>query len=104
MAQFRKRPLIVDAEPVTEDGFVVERGKTLPVYGGRDWRVTDENGKTYALPDSDFRRTYEPLDEAATEMLQRIVVAVPPPRKPIGEELLDWVAKINRFLARLRPR
>jgi hypothetical protein len=44
MAQFRKRPLIVDAEPATEDGFVEERGQQLPVFAGKDWRVRDENG------------------------------------------------------------
>jgi len=60
-----------------EDGIVIERNKELPVWEGKDWRVTDENGKTYALPDSDLRRTYEPVDDAAKEMLAR-----PMPTRP----------------------
>lgn len=94
MAQFKKRPIIVDAEPVTENGFVEERGKRLPVFAGKDWRVTDENGKTYALPDSDFRRTYEPVDDAAKEMLAR------PPRPAVPVETVDLsrsvVARMTR--------
>jgi hypothetical protein len=52
-----------------EDGIVIERNKELPVWEGKDWRVTDENGKTYALPDSDLRRTYEPVDERQKKCL-----------------------------------
>jgi len=68
MPKFRKRPVVIDAERITEETRVDTREGTLTGYPG-EWLITGIHGEKYPCGDDIFRQTYEAANEAAVKAL-----------------------------------
>ena len=58
--RFRKKPVVISAEQLTEKVEVKTREGTLFGYPG-DWLITGIQGEVYPCGDEIFRATYEPV-------------------------------------------
>lgn len=62
MAQFRKRPVVIEAVQLEEERVIdTLEGKMLGQPG--DWLITGVKGEQYPCKDEIFRETYEPVAE-----------------------------------------
>jgi len=61
MTEFRKKPVVIEAERITEKIEIQTREGTLYGYPG-EWLITGVKGEKYPCGDEIFRATYENLD------------------------------------------
>ncbi|MDD5061108.1 MAG: hypothetical protein PHN44_02360 [Candidatus Marinimicrobia bacterium] len=61
MPKFRKKPVIIEAERITEKIKIDTREGTLCGYPG-EWLITGVEGEKYPCDDAIFRKTYENID------------------------------------------
>jgi len=64
MPRFRKKPIVITAERITEKIEIKTREGTLFGYPG-EWLITGVQGEKYPCKDDIFRQTYEMLDGSA---------------------------------------
>lgn len=61
MTKFRKKPIIIEAERITDKIEINTREGTLFGYPG-EWLITGIQGEKYPCGDEIFRKTYENVD------------------------------------------
>lgn len=65
MAQFRKKPVVIEAVRLTEQTVISTLEGDMTGNIG-DWLITGVNGEAYPCKDDIFRKTYEPVDVVET--------------------------------------
>lgn len=64
MANFRKKPVVIDAYRTTRRRIISTLEGTMVAEPG-DWIITGVESEQYPCKDSVFRATYEPVDNEA---------------------------------------
>ncbi len=62
MAKYRKKPVVIEAEQLTETIEIPTTEGTMTGNPG-DWLITGVKGEKYPCKDDIFRMTYEPVEE-----------------------------------------
>ena len=68
MAQYRKRPVVVEAEQIDVPTEIETLEGTMRANAG-DWIITGVGGERYPCKDAIFRATYDPVWAVSTTML-----------------------------------
>lgn len=63
--KYRKKPVIIEAEQMKEDGFIRDNlhAMTAIPYNAGDWIITGIKGEQYPCKDEVFKATYEKVEE-----------------------------------------
>ena len=68
MAQFRKKPVVIDATRLTGACYIKTLEGMMSAKAG-DWVITGIEGERYACKHRIFMKTYEPVDDEAKAMV-----------------------------------
>ena len=62
MKKFRKKPVVVEAEQLTEE-VAIHTLEGVMVGNPGDWLITGVRGEQYPCKDGIFQQTYEPVED-----------------------------------------
>lgn len=63
MAKYRKKPVVIDAEQITEQ-IAIETLEGTMIGNPGDWLITGVAGEKYPCKDAIFQATYEPVEDS----------------------------------------
>lgn len=71
MAKFRKKPVIIEAYRIKDmDVLITTLEGVMRIGYIGDWLITGVNGEQYPCKDDIFRKTYDPVNEEAKDMMK----------------------------------